>query len=87
MTSLQLDPVIADAVIDLLRPVVTELVDERFTQLQAMQSAKRWLTLPEAAERLGCSVDAVRMRARRGRLEYRRQGRRFYVSAAGIDEL
>jgi excisionase family DNA binding protein len=49
--------------------------------------SRRWLTVPEAAERLGCSADAVRMRCSRGRLEHRRQGRRLYVSAASVDEL
>lgn len=50
-------------------------------------SAARWLTLDQAAERLGCSRNAVRMRCRRGRLETRRQGRRLYISAAAVAEL
>lgn len=48
---------------------------------------RRWLTLAEAAERLGCSPAAARMRAARGRLVTRRQGRRVYVSADSLDRL
>jgi excisionase family DNA binding protein len=43
--------------------------------------------LEEAAERLGCTPDAVRMRVKRGRLDHRRQGRRVYVSAMSVDGL
>jgi hypothetical protein len=46
-----------------------------------------WLTLGQAAQRLGCSPDAVRMRGKRGRLETRHQGRRLYVSRRSVDEL
>lgn len=50
-------------------------------------ATRPWLTVQEAAERLGCSPDAIRMRCSRGRLEHRRQGRRLYVSAASVDQL
>lgn len=50
-------------------------------------AARKWLTLDEAATQLACSRDAVRMRVNRGRLEYRRQGRRLYVSAAAVESL
>ena len=46
-----------------------------------------WLTLAQAAEQLDCSVDAVRMRVKRGRLESRRHGRRLYVSAESVKRL
>ena len=67
-----------------------ELVAERVAaELAARAPAKgaRWLTLEQAADRLGCSADAVRMRVKRGRLEHRRQGRRVYVSAESVDLL
>jgi excisionase family DNA binding protein len=51
------------------------------------QEGRSWLTLSEAAQRLGCTPDAVRMRIKRGRLEHRRHGRRLYVSAASVDRL
>lgn len=44
-----------------------------------------WLTLDQAADRLACTRDAVRMRAKRGRLETKRHGRRVYVSRASVD--
>ncbi len=67
-------------------------VDERVAQALAAAApagngAAAWLTLEQAAERLGCSADAVRMRAKRGRLEHKRQGRRVYVSRASVDGL
>jgi excisionase family DNA binding protein len=69
------------------------LIDRRVAAaLAEMQTANgsrtaHWLTLEQAAERLGCTSDAVRMRVKRGRLEHRRQGRRLYVSAEGVDRL
>jgi excisionase family DNA binding protein len=70
---------------------IEQLVDERVaTALASMPEANGvspWLTLEQAAERLGCSTDAVRMRAKRGRLKSRRQGRRVYVSRESVDGL
>jgi Helix-turn-helix domain len=78
-----------DGLREVLRPLVVEVVREEVVGLaeERLADQKRWLTLAEAAKRLGCSPDAVRMRARRGRLEHRYQGRRLYVSAASIDRL
>lgn len=69
-------------------PRFETLLQERVDQALAQRVPPRvWLTLAEAAERLGCTRDAVRMRINRGRLEHRRQGRRLYVSAASVDRL
>jgi excisionase family DNA binding protein len=65
----------------LVQARVDRALDEREHRGQA------WLTLAEAAERLGCTPDAVRMRIKRGRLEHRRHGRRLYVSAASVEQL
>jgi excisionase family DNA binding protein len=65
--------------------VVRDELDDAITNRLAER--KPWLTLAEAAERLGCSTDAVRMRVKRGRLEHRRQGRRLYISAESLDRL
>lgn len=46
-----------------------------------------WLTYEQAGELLGCSRDAVRMRAKRGRLEVRHHGRHAYVSRRSVDRL
>jgi excisionase family DNA binding protein len=65
-------------------------VDERVAVAVAAlprEDGPRWLTLKQAAERLDCSADAVRMRVKRGRLEARREGRRVYVSRQSVDGL
>lgn len=69
-------------------PRFEALVQERVEQTLIDRAPGRpWLTLREAAERLGCTPDAVRMRINRGRLDHRRHGRRLYVSAASVDRL
>jgi excisionase family DNA binding protein len=72
-----------------MHPRLEALVEERVEQALAEreQRGRAWLTLTEAAERLGCTPDAVRMRIRRGRLEHRRHGRRLYVSSASVERL
>jgi excisionase family DNA binding protein len=62
-------------------------VEARLATLELGRPRRPWLTVAEAAEVLGCSPDAVRMRARRGRLETRRQGRRLYVAARSVESL
>lgn len=52
-----------------------------------LRERRKWLTVAEAAERLGCSEDAVYKRHARGRLAGRYQGSRLYISAASVDEL
>jgi excisionase family DNA binding protein len=70
-------------------PRFEQLVQSRVeeTLIHRSEHERRWLTLGEAAERLGCTPDAVRMRVKRGRLDHRRQGRRLYVSATSVDRL
>jgi len=75
-----------------LLDAVDAYLDARISEALAAAACQpradlRWLTLEQAAERLGCSTDAVRMRARRGRLKMRRHGRRVYVSAASVETL
>lgn len=81
----ELAQLFAPHVLDLLERLIDERVEARLAALPTRDTGARWLTMEQAADRLGCSVDAVRMRAKRGRLEVRRQGRRVYVSAAGVD--
>jgi excisionase family DNA binding protein len=70
-------------------PHLQALVEARVEQALAQHEKRErvWLTLKEAAERLGCSPDAVRMRVNRGRLDHRHQGRRLYVSAVSVERL
>jgi excisionase family DNA binding protein len=71
---------------------IEQLVDERVARAVAEQNRyvgvlPPWLTVPQAAEMLGCSPEAVRQRIRRGRLATRRQGRRVYVARTSVVEL
>ena len=64
-----------------------ERVAEALAQREPRPAASPWLTVEQAADLLGCSPDAVRMRIKRGRLATRRQGRRVYVSRRSVVEL
>jgi excisionase family DNA binding protein len=83
----RLSTALAPSVVAAIDELVTERVREELETRTSVPTLKKWLTLREAAELLGCSTDAVRMRARRGRLEHRRHGRSLYISAASIETL
>jgi excisionase family DNA binding protein len=84
----RLGAVLAPDLLDALDELVAECVAAELARLgPARDDGPRWLTLEQAADRLGCSPAAVRMRANRGRLQTRRHGRRVYVSATSVDEL
>lgn len=84
----RLAAVLAPDLLDALDELVAGRVASELARLGAAHDGgPRWLTFAQAAERLSCSPAAVRMRASRGRLQTRRQGRRVYVSAASVDEL
>jgi excisionase family DNA binding protein len=78
---------LAPELVAALEDLVAERVQVELAAVAAPATERMWLTLEEAAERLGISADAVRMRVNRGRLEARRHGRRLYVSAASVDRL
>jgi excisionase family DNA binding protein len=67
--------------------LIQERVEQTLMARVGGPQERRWLTVSEAAERLSCTPDAVRMRIHRGRLDHRRHGRRLYVSAASVDRL
>jgi DNA-directed RNA polymerase specialized sigma24 family protein len=79
--------------LDAVRALAAELLeplDRRLAEAERQLydgAPRKWLTLAEAGERLGCSATAVRMRVKRGRLKGRHQGRRLYVSAESVDRL
>jgi excisionase family DNA binding protein len=84
----RLATVLAPDLLDALDAFVAENVAAELARFGAAHdNGPRWLTVEQAATRLGCSPAAVRMRASRGRLATRRQGRRVYVSVASVDEL
>ena len=75
------------ALVELVRAVVRDVVPAIVREEIQATMERQWLTVPEAATRLGCSADAIRMRAKRGRLQTRKQGRRVYVSAESVERL
>ena len=84
------DRLLADVFAPDVVEAIERLVDERVAVALVgfvPTTSPRWLTVAEAATRLGCSPDAVRMRARRGRLEVRRHGRSLYISSASVESL
>lgn len=81
----RLTTALAPELVEALEGLVAERVAAELARRKA--SGPEWLTLDAAAERLGCSPDAVRMRANRGRLDTRHHGRRVYVSAASVATL
>lgn len=84
----RLAAVLAPNLLDALDQLVTERVEAELARLAAAtDNGPRWLTLDQAAARLGCSPAAVRMRASRGRLVTRHRGRRVYVAAESVDKL
>jgi hypothetical protein len=87
-TAERLELLFSAQMLELLDEHVREVAADAVRQELARQKApKRWLTLGEAASRLGCSYDAMRMRAERGTVPARRQGGRVYVLASAIEEL
>lgn len=84
----RLAALLAPELVKAFEELVVERVAAELARLDVSQKSRsQWLTLEQAAELLGCSPDAVRMRANRGRLETRWHGRRVYVSAASVAEL
>jgi DNA-directed RNA polymerase specialized sigma24 family protein len=81
----RLAAVLAPDLVAALEELVAERVAEELARRE--DAGPAWLTLEQAAERLGCSPDAVRMRAARGRLDTRHHGRRVYVSAVSVATL
>jgi excisionase family DNA binding protein len=72
--------------VDLIRAIVRDELAKVVSATRG-ESPRKWLTVAEAATRLGCSRDAIRMRVRRGRLEAKRQGRTVYVSSDSVEGL
>ena len=70
--------------------LVEAFVDERVASTVAAPTTPdgpKWLTYEQAAQVEGCSVDAVRMRAARGRYQTRHVGRRVYVARESVDPI
>jgi hypothetical protein len=61
----RLEELLSPVLLAALDEHVRELVDERLADRAVASDARSWYTLEEAGRLLGCSYDAVRMRAQR----------------------
>jgi excisionase family DNA binding protein len=82
-----LDALLGPTVVAAIEQLVDERVARAVAGIQAPAPTALWLTVPQAADMLGCTPDAVRMRIKRGRLATRRQGRRVYVARKSVVKL
>ena len=80
-----------EALVEALRPLVAELVAEelerRLDELELRDPGPRWLTLEQAAGRLGCSPTPGECAHDAAGLGTAYQGRRMYVLAEAVDRL
>jgi hypothetical protein len=81
-----LERLLSPDVLDALDEYVREIVDEAIREERARQPRREWLPLAEAAIEYGCKVNALRMRADRGKVESKKIGRLVYVRAPGADD-
>ena len=76
-----LELALSPALLEALDEHIRDVVDEAIREERARQPRRDWLTLEQGAIEYGCSVDALRMRVKRGTVESRRHGRALYVRA------
>lgn len=81
---LRLEQTFAPEVLTALDEHIRDLAGECLEERTLRDTERDWYSLAEAAQLLGCSYDALRMRARRGRLDVRRQGRTVLVSGQSL---
>jgi hypothetical protein len=75
LLELLLSPDVVAALDEHIRDVVIDTIREERARVERGE----WVPLTVGAARLGCTADALRMKAKRGTIESRRQGRRVYV--------
>lgn len=76
---------LAGALVDALRPLVAELVEEELERRLAAQTPA-WLTVEEYAERMRTTPAAIRARLERGRVPGAlKEGRRWLIPASAAD--
>jgi hypothetical protein len=72
----------ADALLDALRPLVAELVEQELDRRLAAAEQTEWLTVEEYAERRRTTPGAVHKRLERGQVEGAvREGKRWLIPA------
>jgi len=75
---------LSPAAVDELRVLVQE---EIAAALRDHEERRRWLTIPQTADYLGCSVGAVRGRVERGTIPVKRNGSRVLIDREALDAL
>jgi hypothetical protein len=83
----QLTQLLAPHLITAIERLIDDRVQAALAEHTTTTNTPEWLTLEQAAQLLDCTPDAVRMRAKRGRLQTRHHGRRLYVSRRSVTEL
>jgi excisionase family DNA binding protein len=74
---------IGQALADALRSL-----EERIARLEERdreRDGREWLTVDQAARLLSCTPEALRARARRGRIPSHRQGRSLYFRRSDVE--
>jgi hypothetical protein len=79
----RLELLLSADLLDALDELIRDVVDDALREERARAERGEWVALAVGADRLGCSADALRMRAKRKTIESRRQGRRIYVRLDG----
>lgn len=75
---------IDEALIELLRPLVHDLVRD---ELRREREQWRWASVKQAAERLDVSEQAIHHRVRRGQLPHRKLEGRVYIDMKAVDNM
>ena len=79
---------LAPDVIEALEALIDQRVADRIEEVAQLGDGQpELLSYAQAARLLDCSPDAVRMRAKRGRLDVRYHGRRAYVTRESVNRL
>lgn len=79
-----MDAVIDQALLDLLRPLVREIVRQ---EVKRAKLEWRWQPVARAAELLGITEHAARQRVLRGQLPGRKVEGRVYVDMESLDRM
>jgi excisionase family DNA binding protein len=76
--------VIDEALLELLRPLVREIVRD---EVRRDRDQWRWASVEQAAERLDLSKQAIYMRVHRKQLPARRLDGKLYIDMRAVDAL
>ena len=81
----KLATMVSPALLGILDEYVADRVRDELAAQAAAVRGRRWVSVAEAADLEGCSVEAMRMRLARGRYAMKHVGRSVLVSVASLD--